>query len=431
MNNDNGKITRRDFIKTGAAGAAVTAAFSGFPFVQASRAQNVKPLKIGVIGFGGRGRGASDNALSAAPDIHLIAVADPFRDRIDEGLKVLTDPKRRGGPLKGVEVKEDHIFTGLDCHKKLLETDIDYVCLTGPPGFRPMQFEAAIKAGKHVFMEKPVATDPVGVSKILKTAKMAEEKGLSVVVGFNFRHHVGVRELIKKMRAGDMGEILSARSYFNTGTLWHRGEDPSWTEMEYQCRNWYYYCWLSGDHIVEQHIHYIDLTNWVMDGYPVKAIAVGGRQVRTEAKFGNIYDHFAVDYEFSGGRHALAMCRQTSNCDNLTGTFATGTMGTSEVREAEMTGKTNWKYKGEVINPQVYEHWELIESIRNGKPINEAANGAYSTLTAIMGRESAYTGKTITWDEILNSDLDLFPKKLEFGPVRNRAVPMPGEPRPI
>ena len=235
------KITRRNFIKSGTAAAAVVA---GFPFVQTTRAQSVKPLKIGVIGFGGRGRGAADNALTAAPDIHLVAVADPFRDRIEDGLKVLTDPKRRGGPLKGVDVKEDHIFTGLDCHSKLLETDVDYVCLTGPPGFRPMQFEAAIKAGKHVFMEKPVATDPVGIRKILNTAKLAEEKGLSVVVGFNFRHDVGVRETIDRIRKGQMGEVLTARSYFNTGTVWHRGEDPSWTEMEYQCRNWYYcYYW--------------------------------------------------------------------------------------------------------------------------------------------------------------------------------------------
>ena len=424
----NEKITRRDFIKSGTAAAAVAA---GFPFVQAARAQSVKPLKIGVIGFGGRGRGAADNAITAAPDIHLVAVADPFRDRIDDGLKVLTDPKRRGGPLKGVDVKEDHIFTGLDCYEKLLETDVDYVCLTGPPGFRPLQFEAAVKAGKHVFMEKPVATDPVGIRKILNTAKLAEKKELSVVVGFNFRHHVGVREAIDRIHKGQMGEVLTARSYFNTGTLWYRGDNPSWTEMEYQCRNWYYYCWLSGDHIVEQHIHYIDLTNWVMGGYPVKAISVGGREVRTESKFGNIYDHFAVDYEFSDDRHALAMCRQTANCDNITGTFAVGTKGKSNVREAEITGRNPWKYDKEVINPQVYEHWELIESIRNGKPVNEAENGAYSTLTAIMGRESAYTGKTITWEEILNSDLDLFQKKIEFGPVRNRAVAMPGEPRPV
>ncbi|MCK4966796.1 Gfo/Idh/MocA family oxidoreductase, partial [bacterium] len=312
-----------------------------------------------------------------------------------------------------------------------LETDVDYVCLTGPPGFRPMQFEAAIKAGKHVFMEKPVATDPVGIRKILNTAKLAEEKGLSVVVGFNFRHHVGIRETMDRIRKGQMGEVLTARSYFNTGTVWHRGEDPSWTEMEYQCRNWYYYCWLSGDHIVEQHIHYIDLTNWVMGGYPVKALSVGGREVRTDSKFGNIYDHFAVDYEFSDDRHALAMCRQTANCDNRTGTFAVGTKGKSNLREAEITGQNPWKFNEEVVIPLVYEHWELIESIRNGKPVNEAENGAYSTLTAIMGRESAYTGKTITWEEILNSDLDLFPNKVEFGPVRNRAVPIPGEPRPI
>ncbi len=421
------KITRRKFIT---AGAAVTAAISGFPFVQTSRAQNVRPLKIGIIGCGGRGRGAADNALSAAPDIHLTALADPFQDRIDETLKSLNNPRRRRGPLKGVEVKKDNIFSGLDCGKKLLETDIDYVILTTPPGFRPQDFEDAVEAGKHVFMEKPVATDPVGVRKILKTAKKAKEKGLSVVVGFNYRHDIGIREALKRIRGGWIGEVLSVRSYFNTGTLWHRGEDPSWTEMEYQCRNWYYYCWLSGDHIVEQHIHYIDLTNWVMGGYPVKALGVGGRQVRTEPKWGNIYDHFAIDYEYKDDKHALAVCRQTENCDNLTGTFAVGSKGKSNVREAEITGLNNWKFEDEVVNPQVYEHTELIESIRNGKPRSEAENGAYSTLTAIMGRESAYTGKVVTWEEILNSDLDLLPKRLEFGPAPKRPVPMPGQPRP-
>jgi len=421
------KVTRRKFI---AAGAVASAAIAGFPFVHTSRAQNVPPLKIGVIGCGGRGTGAADNALTASKNIHLIALADPFQDRIDRCLETLTNPKRRKGPLQGVEVKKDHIFTGLDCSKKLLETDVDYVCLTGPPGFRPQDFEDAVEAGKHVFMEKPVATDPVGVRKILKTAKKAKEKGLSVVVGFDNRHSLAARETIKRIHGGWIGDVLSARSYFNTGTLWHRGEDPSWTEMEYQCRNWYYFCWLSGDHIVEQHIHYIDLTNWVMDGYPVKAMGVGGRQVRTEPKWGNIYDHFTIDYEFANEKHVMAMCRQWANTDNLVGCFAQGSKGKSKVREGEITGLNNWTFEDEMVTPKEYEHWELSESIRNGEPRSEAENGAYSTLTAIMGREAAYTGKIITWEEILNSDLDLFPKKLEFGPAPKRPVPMPGQPRP-
>ena len=421
------KVTRRKFIATG---AVASAAIAGFPFVNTSRAQNVPPLKIGVIGCGGRGTGAADNALTASKNIHLIALADPFQDRIDRCLETLTNPKRRKGPLQGVEVKKDHIFTGLDCGKKLLETDVDYVCLTGPPGFRPQNFEDAVEAGKHVFMEKPVATDPVGVRKILKTAKKAKEKGLSVVVGFDNRHSLAARETIKRIHGGWIGDVLSARSYFNTGTLWHRGEDPSWTEMEYQCRNWYYYCWLSGDHIVEQHIHTIDLMNWALGSYPIRAIGVGGRQVRTEPKWGNIYDHFVIDYEFPNDVHVMSMSRQWQNCDNKGGGLMVGTIGKSDASR-EITGPNSWKFKGEMVTPKVYEHFELIESIRNGNPMAQADIGAYSTLTAIMGRESAYTGKTITWDEILNSDLDLLPKKLEFGPAPKRTVPIPGQPRPL
>ncbi len=423
------KISRRDFIATGL--AAATTAISGFPFVQTTRAQSVKPLKIGVIGCGGRGTGAIENAITAAPDIHLVALADPFPDRIETCLKELKGPKRKGGPLPNIEVKEDHIFTGFDCYKKLLETDIDYVILTEPPGFRPRSFEAAVEAGKHIFMEKPVATDPVGVRKILETAKKAKEKGLSVVVGFNFRHNVGTREIVKRIHNGDIGEVVSARSYFNTGTLWHRGENPSWTEMEYQCRNWYYFCWLSGDHIVEQHIHYIDMTNWVLNSYPIRAMGLGGRQVRTESKYGNIYDHFTIDYEYPNNVHVMAMSRQMAKCDNLVGCFAHGTIGYSGVNENEIFGKNVYKYAEKFVDPQVYEHTELIESIRKGEPINEAEFGAYSTLTAIMGRESTYTGKVVTWEEMLNSNLDLFPKKIEPGPAPKTGIPMPGQSRPL
>ncbi|MCK4967320.1 hypothetical protein KAS50_09815 [bacterium] len=229
---------------------------------------------------------------------------------------------------------------------------------------------------------------------------------------------------------GQIGEIRYLRITRNGSGVWHRGDDPSWTAMEYQCRNWYYYCWLSGDHIVEQHIHNIDVINWVMNGYPIKATGVGGRQVRTDPKWGNIYDHFVIDYEFPNDVHVMSMCRQWEGADRKVGEFVVGTEGKSNPR-SEITGPNAWKFEGEMVTPKVYEHYELIESIRNNKPMNQAEIGAYSTLTAIMGRESAYTGRTITWEEILNSDLDLFPKKIEFGPVRNRPVPIPGQPRPI
>jgi len=432
MKNKN-RISRRKFIAAGVAATATT--ISGFPFVRTG-AQSVKPLKIGVVGCGGRGTGAADNAIEASKDIHLIALADPFKDRVERSLKALTNPKRRGGPLPGVEVKEDHIFTGMDCHDKLLETDIDYVILAGPPGTRPLHFEAAVNAGKHVFMEKPVGTDPVGIRKILKTAKKAKEKKLSVVVGFDNRHSLSTREIVKNIHDGWIGDVVAGQSYYNTGTLWHRGEDPSWSEMEYQCRNWYYYCWLSGDHIVEQHVHGIDVCNWVMGGYPVKALAVGGRQVRTETKWGNIYDHFTVDYEYANGAHIMSMCRQLANCDVKRGNLFDGTKGRSSVGfvignvGGTISGARKFESVKDEVTPKVYEHWELSESIRKGKPRSEAENGAYSTLTAIMGREAAYTGKVITWEDILNSDLNLFPKKFELGHAPKRPVAMPGQSRP-
>ncbi len=417
------KISRRSFL------AAGTAAITGSPFLHTSRQRNVMPLKIGVIGCGGRGTGAAEDALTAAPNIHLIALADPFRDRVERCLKSLTDPKRRGGPLKGVEVKEDHIFSGLDCYKKLLETDVDYVILTEPPGFRPRSFEAAIEAGKHVFMEKPIAVDPVGIRKVLETGRKAKQKGLSVEVGFDNRFVKSTKETIKRIHDGWIGDVVGGQCYYNTGTLWHRGDDPSWTEMEYQCRNWYYFCWLSGDHIVEQHIHNIDVMNWAVGTHPVKALGIGGRQVRTDPKYGNIYDHFVIDFEYPNDVHVMSMCRQWDNCDGRTDEVVVGTKGWSNPRN-EIRGEKNWKY-GELKGwPKPVEHVELIESIRNGKPKNETESGAYSTLTGIMGRESAYTGKLITWDEIMNSDLDLFPKKMEWGPAPKRPVPMPGQPRP-
>jgi len=423
---DKNKMTRRNFLATG---AVATAAISGFPFVHTSRAQNVKPLKIGVIGCGGRGRGAATNAIEAAPDIHLIALADPFSDRIEECLKTLTNPKRRGGPLKGIEVKEDHCFSGLDCHEKLLETDVDYVILTGPPGFRPRSFEAAINAGKHVFIEKPVATDPVGIQKILTAGKKAAQKGLSVVAGTQRRHQEPYIETIKRIHDGQIGEVVAGQIYWNGGTLWHRGDKPEWTEMEYQCRNWYYFCWLSGDHIVEQHLHNFDVANWVIGTHPISAIGVGGRQARTDPMYGNIYDHFVVDLEYPNDVHIMSMCRQFRGVDNKIGEFIIGTRGKSDP-QGEIFGANPWKFEGRSIDPYVQEHADLIESIRSGKPVNETQNVAYSTLTAIMGRESAYTGKTVTWDEMMNSDLDLFPKKVEFGPAPQRPVPIPGQPRP-
>jgi len=423
-------ITRRDFLATGAAAAT---AISGFPFVKSARAQSGEPLKIGVIGCGGRGTGAAANALTADPNIHLIAMADIAPDQIEKSLNTLKtkDKDLQGELQKNIRVEKDHIFTGPDCYEKLLQTDVDYVIHTEPPGFRPRNVTASVRAGKHIFAEKPLATDPAGVRKILKAAEQAKQKGLSIVVGLNARHDKSVMETVKRIHDGAVGEILAGNIYRLGQGLWHRGADPSWTEMEYQCRNWYYFCWLSGDQIVEMVIHQIDLMNWAMGAYPVSAIASGGRQVRTDPKYGNIYDHMSVDYEYPNGAHVNLMCRQWDNCDFKNANVVIGSKGKSDSR-GRILGENKWKYEGERTRSQVYEHWELVDSIRKGQARNDILDfGAHSTLAAIMGRESAYTGLEVTWEDMLNSDLDLFPKSTAFGPAPKRPVAIPGQPRPL
>ncbi|HUU26997.1 MAG TPA: Gfo/Idh/MocA family oxidoreductase [archaeon] len=430
MASDKGNaISRRDFL---ASGAIAATAISGFPFVNTGYAQDARPIKIGVIGCGGRGTGACANALTADPNVQLVAMADPFSEQIEKSLKALREDKDlQGRLLQNIKVRDDHKFTGMDCYQKLLRTDIDYVILAEPPGFRPQHFEAAVEAGRHIFAEKPLGVDPAGLRKVKKTAEKAKEKGLSVVVGLNYRHDKSNIETIKRIHDGEIGKILSGRMYRLHGGLWHRGSDPSWTPMEYQCRNWYYFCWLSGDQIVEMAVHSIDLMNWSLGAHPVSALGSGGRQVRTDPKYGNIYDHMTIDYEYPDGVHVMCMVRQWDGCTDKTGNFVVGDKGESDSTE-RISGVNRWKYRGEKMNSYVHEHVELIESIRKGQARNDALDFAIdSTLTAIMGRESAYTGKIITWDEILNSDLDLFPKSTGFGPAPQRPVPIPGQPRPV
>jgi myo-inositol 2-dehydrogenase / D-chiro-inositol 1-dehydrogenase len=416
-------ISRRNFI---AGGAAATAALSSFPAIHARPAQDKKPIRIALVGCGGRGTGAAADALMADPNVRLVAMADPFQDRIDSSLKELTDPNRKGGALKGIEVKKDTCFAGMDGYKKVLQMDLDYICLVSPPGFRPMQFDAAVEAGKHIFAEKPIATDPVGVRQIRKSAEKAKTKGLSVVVGLNYRHSPANQELMRRIHDGAIGKIVSGRSYRMHEGLWHRGSDPSWTPMEYQCRNWYYFCWLSGDQITEMAIHSMDFMNWVVGAHPISAIGSGGRQVRTDAKFGNIWDNMSIDYEYPGDVHVFMLVRQWDKCSGMMGNFFCGTEGSLD--RTGITGKNAWKPTEDEGSTGVLEHRKLIASIRQGKPVNNVLEfAADSTLTTILGREAAYTGKKITWDEISSSDLDLFPKgEIKFGPAPQHPVPIPG-----
>lgn len=410
------RISRRTFVKS-------TAAFvSSVPLVHAAGQEQT--IKIGLVGCGGRGTGAAENCMNSSPNVQLVALGDMFPDRIKGAQRTLTK-------VPGYKVSDENIFTGWNAYQQVINSGADLILFATPPGFRPMHFAAAVAAGKHVFLEKPVAVDPVGVRKVLATGKIAEQKKLAVVAGTQYRHQTSFMETIKRIRDGQIGEITGGRAYYNAGTLWKRDRKPDMSDMEYQLRMWIYYDWLSGDQPVEQHIHTIDVTDWAMGNRPVKCVATGGRQVRVEPEFGNVYDHFTMDYEYPGGRHVMSMCRQMANVDNHVGAYFTGTKGEADVYKAEIKGEKPWKYDGEISIAKAYvqEHADLIASIRNGKPLNESEQVAHSTLTAILGREAAYTGKTLAWKDMLASDLDLGPAQLAFGPNPVRPVPMPGSER--
>ncbi len=441
------ELSRRDFIATGAAAAT---AVSGFPFVRPAEAKP-SPIKIGVVGAGGRGTGACGNALVADSAVELVAMAEIGRDRVDQSLSALQQsPTLQGDEYqKRIKVTEDTIFVGPDAFKELMALDLDYVILATPPGFRPLHYAEAVKRGLHVFAEKPVATDPVGCRAIRAGAEKAKQKGLSVVVGLNARHDVDVMETVKRIHDGALGEITSGSIHRMGKGLWHRGNEPKWSPMEYQMRNWYYFCWLSGDQIVEMVVHQIDLMNWAMGAVPVRALAQGGRLQRTDPKYGNIFDHMTVDYEYPGGVKVNLMCRQWNNCAGKNANRVVGKLGESDSRRTilganpfelpdrrgggipDRSRRERFQHD-RLHNPLVYEHVELIESIRKENARNDMLDFAIdSTLTAIMGRESAYTGIEVTWDEISKSDLNLFPESYQFGAAPERAVALPGFPRPV
>ena len=388
-------------------------------------------LKAGVIGCGGRGTGAAINFLSAGPNLQIVALGDTFKDRVDSCREEILKEKKQ-------EVAVDKCFVGFDAFQKVLEAGVDLVILATPPYFRPEHFDAAVQARKHVFMEKPVCVDPVGARSIMATAKKAEGMELCVVTGTQRRHQRDYIANWQQVAQGAIGEIVSANAYWNGGKLWHRDPVKEWSEMEFMIRDWVNWCWLSGDHIVEQHVHNLDVVNWFTGSHPVKAVGVGSRQRRVT---GDQFDNFSIDFSFANGMHVHSMCRQINGCDNNVSERIQGTKGYTNCEDAifDLTGKEIWKYqypldkegkslRGEMKDPYVQEHIDLITAIRTGKPINEAENTAISTLTAIMGRVAAYTGKVVTWDEMMNSDMKLGPKVFAFGPVDvPKIVPVEGE----
>lgn len=415
------ETTRRTFLQATAATA------TGASLLPGAFAAGNETLKIGLIGCGMRGTGAARQALTADPKVKLVAMCDAFPDYLEKSLNNLKSIK---SVADKVDVPADRRFTGFDGYKKVIESDVDVVLLTTPPGFRPLHLDAAIKAGKHVFCEKPVAVDPTGVRSVIATAKLAKEKNLSICSGFCYRYDLAKRETVKRIHEKAIGDVAAMHITYLTGSIWHRGQLPEWSPMEVQMRNWYYYTWLSGDFIVEQHCHNFDKAHWVFGDVPVSASGVGGRQVRRDPKFGHIYDHFAVTLEYANGAKLFSACRQTDGCDGDVNDHVIGTKGSAQLMKHTVTpsdGKA-WAFGSETQVKDMYqvEHDELFAGIRSGKLINDGESAAYSTLMAIMAREAAYTGRKITWKVALNAKQDLSPKEYAFGPAATHTVPMPG-----
>jgi predicted dehydrogenase len=412
--------SRRSFLKSSALVAGGTLATGMFaPRVHAAGSDM---LKIGLIGCGGRGTGAVGNAFAADPNTQLTAIADAFADRTDRALVQL-----RKENAERVNVSAEQVFTGFDAFEKLLATDVDVVILATPPHFRPQHLKAAIASGKHVFCEKPVAVDAPGVRSVLESCEEAQKKGLTVVSGLCYRYDPPKIETIKRIHDGAVGDVLTMHVSYNTGTLWHHGREPSWSDMEFQLRNWLYFTWLSGDFNVEQHVHSLDKAAWVMkDASPVRATGLGGRQVRTGQDFGNVYDHFAVIYEYENGTRLFANCRQMAGCSVDVSDHVFGSKGSAELMRAVIEGEQPWRYRGAKPNMYEEEHRAMFQAIRSSNPINNGDYMAKSTMLAIMGRMAAYTGQTLTWEQCLNSTEDLTPAKYEWAEVSLPPVAMPG-----
>lgn len=395
---------RRDFLKTSVGVAAGAAALSPSRIVGAAHAAGRDVIRLGLVGCGGRGTGAVGQAMNTEGSTELVAMADVFEDRLNGCLENVT--KEHGEKVK---VDADHKFVGLDGFKKVLESEIDLVILATPPGFRPLHFEAAVNAGKHIFMEKPVATDPAGVRRILAANEIAKAKSLAVGVGLQRHHESRYINCIQQLKDGLIGDINFARAYWNSQGVWTRNRQPQQSELEYQMRNWYYFNWLCGDHITEQHIHNIDVINWLFDGYPVKAQGVGGRQVRTGKEHGEIYDHHMVEFTYADGRKMLSQCRHIEGCWNAVSEFAHGSKGWADISGGKIyntSGEMVWRQR-ENENGWQQEHHDLFAKIRQGEFPNEAEYGAKSTMTSILGRMATYTGKEITWDQAFNSQVAL------------------------
>jgi len=418
--------TRRNFLSKSAvatAGTVVTSSLAANPVEKAD------VLKVGLVGCGGRGTGACRQALQADSGTRLVAMADMFSDRLDGSLeRLLAIP----AVSERISVPADKRFVGFDAFDQLLASGVDVVLLTTPPHFRPVHIEKAVNAGVHVFAEKPVAVDGPGIRSVLASCKLAKKKKLSVVSGLCLRHSYGFQELVRRLHDGAIGDLLSLQANDYRGSIWYKERQPDWTDMHYQMRNWYYYSWLSGDFNVEQHVHFLDVCSWAKGAYPIKAVGMGGRHVRAEKKYGDIFDHHSIVYEYADGAKLYSNTRQMKGCKSNMSAEVQGSAGRARFSERrngvtiDAKGKDLWVYRGEDNDVYQTEHDELFASIRSGKPINNGEYMAKSTLLAIMGRMATYTGQEISWDMALNSKEVLGPEKYEWGPAPAVRIAMPG-----
>lgn len=397
------------------------------------KASDGQELKAGVIGCGGRGSGAAFNFLDAANGVTIVALGDTFQERVDSLKNELKEKKK-------IDVPADKCFVGLDAYQKVIDSGVDVVIIATPPVFRPLHFQYAVQKGKHAFLEKPICVDPVGYRTIVATAKQAKTKGLSVVTGTQRHHQRNYVESYKKIMEGAIGEITGGCVYWNQGMLWCKERQKAWNDCEYMIRDWVNWKWLSGDHIVEQHVHNIDVFTWFSGLKPAKAVGFGSRQRRLT---GDQYDNFSIDFTMDNGVHLHSMCRQLDGCVTNISEFIQGTRGSWSTANGEtvikdLAGNVVWKYDGEAekkqykqTNPYVLEHVNWINCIRKKQPIEQASETAISNMAAIMGRESAYTGAETTWEAMTASPLDYTPKDLNLGKMdmSTFVVAVPGSPQ--
>lgn len=414
------EVSRRSFLKSS---TAVTGAATTFTVVRPElvRGWADTKLKAGLIGCGGRGSEGAAQLLHGNSNVELVAMGDIFEDRLEKSLAQIKSDRRFPGIASRVKVDPDHHFVGFDAYKKVLASDIDIVMLCTPPGYRPIHFEAAIEAKKHVFCEKPFGTDPVGVRRFMAAAKKSEELKLTVMSGAQRRSQKEYVETIAKIKDGAIGDVAAMYAYWVGGpVLFQKARDPKWSDMTWQNRQWYSFVWICGDQVVEQHLHNIDVCNWVMGTHPEKVWASGGAAWRPrEEIYGNIYDHLDADFVYANGVHMSSHCRQYpkgaySNVSEL----VIGTKGRSNCHDMGEKGE----------NPYVHEHILMVNSILGKGPyVNQAMTVAESTMTCIMAREAAYSGQEITWDQMMASQLDLTPKDFSYdAKVEVPPLPVPG-----